>query len=90
MYAGGAIIERAAVQSKPWVPKHEIGHLHNVQHPDRAEFSVGFYVSASPVEERWIYSERCDFMMKYSPEHYSPWFVAVGGTVAKSAANCPQ
>lgn len=83
--AGGVLIERSAGLNNRHILKHEVGHLHNLQHTARAKT----YVSAVPASETRISEDACKHMRRHRPQNYSPWFAALGGTISIDPVECP-
>lgn len=89
--SGAALIEKPSVINaqgtilRPTVLKHEIGHLHRLEH-----INIGnVYVSRFSGEEERISQSRCKHMRKHRPQNYSPWFEAHGGTIGTAGHACP-
>jgi hypothetical protein len=90
-YAGGALIEKRAALQLPDVLKHEIGHLHGLDHSETngRQAIDGEYLSvgANLLENR-ISDRRCQNMRRFRPEEWSPWFIKAGGTIETAAFAC--
>jgi hypothetical protein len=89
--AGGALVNRSAVIKaddnsviNAWFLKHEIGHLHGLLHTGQGEM----YVSDTRTEEKHISNERCKQMRRWIPQHFSPWFIALGGSLSTDDIMC--